>query len=266
MARPRPAAKVPPALRRRYDCSHHSIDALDTITLRPARASQDTRHMVYLHGGAYVSPLVKPHWSIIAALMRRVDVAVTVPMYPLAPEFTVDDAVDFLDKVIAWGTDSGERAAVLCGDSAGGGLALSYALRQRDTGAETADAVILFSPWLDVTLRNPLIADIAPRDVMLNPEQLRTCGQWWAGSRSTTDPAVSPLRASLAGLPQVHTFIGDHDILLPDAELMHRSIQHEGGKSTLTIAKGGFHVYVGAPWIPESRQALNRAAQVIASI
>jgi acetyl esterase/lipase len=68
------------------------------------------------------------------------------------------------------------------------------------------------------------------------------------GRRDRLDPAVSPLYADLSGLPPVYTFQGDHDLFLPDVTLLNRRINQGGGHSTFTVAEGGFHVYVGAPW------------------
>lgn len=58
-------------------------------------------------------------------------------------------------------------------------------------------------------------------------------------------------------------FQGDRDLFLPDVTLLHQRIRQAGGDSTLTIARGGFHVYVGAPWTPEARIAHNLAGRAI---
>jgi monoterpene epsilon-lactone hydrolase len=63
---------------------------------------------------------------------------------------------------------------VYAGDSAGGGLALSYALSQRDQHTTpTAAALLLFSPWVDATMTNPHIASVEPHDIMLNSRNLQ---------------------------------------------------------------------------------------------
>jgi RND superfamily putative drug exporter len=220
---------------------------------------------MYLHGGAYISPLLPPHWTIIHALLRRAPAVVTVPMYPLAPRHTVDDALAFLDALTEHlGQQERPGRLVYAGDSAGGGLALAYALRQHDLGISPGpSALVLISPWVDVTLANPDIQAVERRDTMLASAPLRTCGTWWAGRRVTTDPAVSPLYADLGHIPAVSIFQGDHDLFLPDVTLLDQRIRQAGGASTLTIAPGGFHVYVGAPWTPEARNALDLAGRAI---
>jgi epsilon-lactone hydrolase len=265
---PREPAPVPRGLRRRCTVESHVIDGCNVVTLRPHNVLQRAPHVVYLHGGGYVSPLKRPHWMIVNALMRRTSATITVPMYPLAPEHNVDDALAFLDALMSRIQEHhGIERMVYAADSAGGGLALAHTLRRRDAvHGLAASGLILFAPWVDITMTNPDITRIEPRDVMLTSAQLELCGRWWADHRATTDPAVSPIYADLHGLPPIHLFVGEHDLFLPDITLLHQRLHEAGTASTLTVAPGGFHVYVGAPWIPEARAALDRSAGIIGKI
>jgi epsilon-lactone hydrolase len=266
VSRPRGHAALPRSLCRRCTVDTEIISGCEVLTLRPHTLPDNAPRLIYLHGGAYVSPLVRAHWQILDQLMRRTAMSVTVPMYGLAPQQTVDDAYGLLDAL----TDRHHRnldadRLVYAGDSAGGGLALSYAIRQRDNDVAGADAVVLFAPWVDVTLDNPDIAALERTDVMLTTVGLRQCGKWWAGTRELTDPAVSPLHANLAGLPPITIFQGDRDLFLPDVAVLDRRIRQAGGDCRMNIAEGGFHVYMGAPWIPEAQEALDQTAAVIAA-
>ncbi|WP_431233077.1 alpha/beta hydrolase [Mycolicibacterium psychrotolerans] len=260
---PRPAP-VPASLRRRCTVSIEKIAGFDVVTLVPHGAAHSGRHVLYFHGGAYVSPLITPHWWLLSALLDRTPAALSIPLYPRAPEYVVDDALSFLDAAVPSLTDRYEGRLVYAGDSAGGGLALAQAIRQRDGApGRTPDALVLFAPWVDVTMTNEGIAPLERRDSMLFPEQLRQCGAWWAGRRSSTDPLVSPLYANLSGLPPMWSFVGDHDLLLPDVVELRERVVASGGSCQLTVARGGFHVYVGAPWTPEARRAIDIAASVV---
>jgi monoterpene epsilon-lactone hydrolase len=263
----RPAMPALKGLRRRCDISTESVGGYDVVTVRPHDLPADATQLIYMHGGAFISPMAAAQWLIVDGLLKRTPALVRVPMYPLAPQHQVDDSFAFLDEVTHWcGEAEPNRSMIYTGDSAGAGLALAYAMHQRDTGArQRADALVLFDPWVDVTLTNPAIAAFEPRDPMLHTAQLRTCGQWWSGARATTDPAVSPLLGDLAGLPPVHSFAGDRELLLPDLIAMNGRIRRAGGTSTLTVAHGAFHGYACAVWTREARQALDEAAGFIAS-
>lgn len=136
-----------------------------------------------------MSPLTGPHWWIIAGLMSRTGARVTVPDYLLAAEHTFDESFPavnaVVDHVLA---GAGDHKVVLAGDSAGAGLALAQAIRCRDEATPAPSAVVLFSPWVDVTMSNPEARALEGRDVMLACDGLIAAGQWWAGDRSPLDP------------------------------------------------------------------------------
>lgn len=62
---------------------------------------------------------------------------------PLAPRPSVDDGLTFLDAVMEHlGRQQLPGRLVYAGDSAGGGLALAYAARQRDLGIVPAPSAL----------------------------------------------------------------------------------------------------------------------------
>ena len=81
--------------------------------------------MIYLHGGAYSSEIVRQHWTLIAYLAGRTGHEVAVPIYGLAPAYQGLEALEFVTRVIAAEAARGRRC-YLVGDSAGGGLARAY--------------------------------------------------------------------------------------------------------------------------------------------
>jgi len=256
-------AEVPASVRRHAHVQRRELGGRTVFDLTPKTSPTGT-HLIYLHGGAYVFPLIAAHWGIIGTLMRVSGASVTVPLYGLAPEHGVTEAYALLDVLFNDATTKHERV-YLAGDSSGGGLSLGQAMRVRDDGRRPPAGVVLFSPWVDATMQNPDVAELAHRDKMIAPAGLAAAARWWASDVGVQSPLVSPLFGDLAGLPPVHTHQGDHDILFADAVLLHSRILAAGGASTLDVYPGAFHDFVGAPWTPEARLALKRAAAVIAA-
>jgi acetyl esterase/lipase len=126
----------------------------------------------------------------------------------------------------------------------------------RNDGRQAASAVLLFSPWVDVTLTTPEIARLERRDPMLSRAMLVQAGLWWAGARSPVDPVVSPVHDHLADLPPVFTYIGGHDLLLADARKLDQRIRAAGGESTLRVWPSGFHVFMAAQSTREAQQVM----------
>ena len=232
------------------------------VRLKP-KSGATGAHLIYTHGGCYLYPVKSEHWDILATLIEGSDVSVDVPLYPLAPAHTMDESYALLEKVYDDAIAKYERV-FLAGDSAGGGLALGQALHFRDTGRPAPAGIILFSPWLDLTLSNPAVLALAEVDRMLGADGLRAAGLWWAGSHDPRTPLASPLFGDLAGLPPVHVFQGGYDLLAADAVELVDRIRAAGGEATLELVERAFHVYVGAPWTPEARASLRRVVALLA--
>ncbi|MFC4630764.1 alpha/beta hydrolase fold domain-containing protein [Promicromonospora alba] len=264
-SRSRPDAPVPEALRRSFSVTADTVRGHEVIMLTP-RTGGVTTDLVYTHGGAYIHPLLGVHWQIIAALIHGTGARVTVPLYGLAPEHTADDAYQFLEDVYRTVSErAGSAPVFLVGDSAGAGLAIGQAILYREKGIRAPNGLLLFSPWVDVTMSNPGIAAVTGLDPILAPEGLAAAGADWAGRRDITDPLVSPLFDTLESLPQTSIYQGGHDIFLPDAKKFAAKAKAAGTRVDLRIYPAAFHVFVAAPWTPEARHALHHAADRIAA-
>lgn len=252
--RPHPA-RPSRALRRRLAVTWGLRDGREVYTLAPRPgAGREARAggVIYLHGGAYTSPITRIHWRLIARMVEATGLTVTVPLYPLTPEHACADITAF---TLALYRDMRNAAPIaLMGDSAGGGLALSVAMQARDAGLPLPRGLVLISPWLDVSTSRPAQARIEPDDVMLMRPGVRTLGRWYAGAWDRTDPRVSPLFGTLRDLPPIELFCGSHDILVADARRLAARARAEEAPLAYHEEPGLMHVYplLG---LPESRRA-----------
>lgn len=263
MARHAPQPSTMPArMRSRFTAA---IDAGVTRVF-PKRGQRAGGALIYLHGGAYVYPMVAGQWGIVEGLIDRTGLPVIIPDYPIAPAHTATDAFDFVQPIIDEAQAEFGRV-ILFGDSAGGGLALSLAMQRRDTGARQVDGLVLYAPWVDVTMTNPRIEEVQGRDKILRVPGLAWAGRAWAADLDPTDPRVSPLYGDPAGLPPMRIFQGDADILGPDTIEFARKAARAGVDVRLRVEPDGFHVYVlSVPIIPEAEAALDRSARFISGI
>ncbi|MCX8013698.1 MAG: alpha/beta hydrolase, partial [Rectinema sp.] len=216
------------------------------------------RSILYLHGGSYLFTFTRQHWNFLARLAERTGSIIIAPDYPLAPGHVWSDAYRFLFSLhealcrfISFGN------IILMGDSAGGGLALGYAMALRDRGLPMPATLILLSPWLDVTLDNPQIADMQNTDPMLNAEALRKAGRAWAGHSNPRRPEISPLYGDVHGLPHVSLFIGTHDLLLPDCRKFKNICTVRGVPLDYYEYEHMMHVWMMLP-VDESKEALGQ--------
>ncbi|MEV8243560.1 MULTISPECIES: alpha/beta hydrolase fold domain-containing protein [Streptomyces] len=262
--RDRPDAEVPRTLLKAYEVRRSSVEGMPVITLTP-RGVHPAGELLYTHGGAYVHPLVTPHWHIIGNLGLATPLRVTVPLYALAPEHTGDETYPKLHKLYDSLTASG-LPVIAAGDSGGGALAMALVIRARDEHLPLPDAVLLFSPCADATLTNPDIPVIEPRDPMLGREGALWAMRRWAGDRPLRHPWLSPVNDSLRALPRICVFHGERDILCPDAKKMVAKAKAVGTNAEINLYPDAFHVFVGVPQLPESRAALAHAREIIKNV
>ena len=137
--------------------------------------------ILYLHGGAYMGNILKLHWDLIEQLLIKSQATIIIPDYPLVPEATYQDTYQFVENLYSKLLDqySNERI-VFIGDSAGGGLALGFTQQLRNENRKQPDQLLLFSPWLDVTMSNPNIQIIDKKDQLLSIKGLKSAREKYA--------------------------------------------------------------------------------------
>ncbi|MGY1606773.1 alpha/beta hydrolase fold domain-containing protein [Geodermatophilus sp. SYSU D00700] len=253
MAAPKKAAPPPEALRQRHDVHTRDVGGFACHTVAP-RGIRAQRAAVYLHGGAYISPMSPQHWTLVSRLADA-GLRVEVPDYGLAPQHTYREAYPFVVEVYRQLLAEAEPTAItLAGDSAGGGLALGVAQTLPDVGLPHPRRLQLIAPWLDLALANPDIPASERRDPWLSSAGLREVGRAWAGGDDPADPRLSPIHGPLTGLPPIDVHVGTRDLFHPDALRLQQRAADEQHALTLTVCQGGVHVYPLTP-TPEGRAA-----------
>jgi acetyl esterase/lipase len=227
------------------------FDGMPVYTLQQPGSTSD-KVIVALHGGAYVGQINLFHWITYADMARDTGATVVVPIYPLAPDGTasvvVPETADLLSQLI---DEHGAENVSVVGNSAGGGLALAAVQELVRRGAATPGRMVLLDPWLDVTVSDPASNTIS--DPILNAADLRNDGVLWAGDLSPTDPLVSPLNGSLAGLPPTYVYSGSMDLLSPQT-LRLRDLASAQGLTNFTfiLRNGEIHDWPIFPFLPEA--------------
>lgn len=251
------------AFRNRFCVWEDKQEELRTFIVTARGNIYHSLRILYVHGGAYILDLWPQHWTIIEGLITRTGATVVVPVFPLAPEHDWQPAFQMVraayERLV---NEVGTGNIIMAGDSSGGGMTLALAEQMRDQGWPLPAALVLFSPWLDVTMKDPAQPKLDQIDRILSIEGLRRSGAMWAGQLPTTDPRISPLFGSLAGLPPTVVFTGTEDLLNPDAHQLAIKAKVAGVSFRLYEYPHEFHVWMGGypKFVPEGRRALDQAA------
>lgn len=259
----RPERDSPPAeMHTRYWVTRRIVQGRPVYTIRPLKR-RTPRHVLYLHGGAYVHQIQRDHWKFLARLIDRTGCTVTVPLYPLAPASHGEDTMAMVRAVhdAAFARTTSENK-VFMGDSAGAALALVLARELGEAHAVTPKEVVLISPWLDVTMTDPMASVLDPCDPYLGIEGLAEAGRLYAGERDRSDPLISPLNAPAATPGRLSLFIGTRDILLSDARRFRARCVREGVELGYFEYPGMFHAWHLSD-VPEARHATRQLVRIV---
>lgn len=252
-------APMPAGFARKYRVEHWQAAGEPVVTLHP-KSGPGEWHMLYFHGGGFVLPMFKIHWPLVAAMVDQIGCSVSVPLYPVVPEnpyHLADAQADAAYATIAASHDPAK--IVLNGDSAGGHMALSLSLRLAKSGKAQAGKLALFAPWLDVTAADPAMRDVEPDDVVLRIETLRLCGEVWAGDRTPSSPACSPLytaKEDLALLPPTRIWTGRHDIFIIDSRSFTNRLKEAGVNAKLYEYEASPHVFMAITPTREAKDVI----------
>jgi acetyl esterase/lipase len=217
--------------------------------------NNSNKHILYLHGGAYVQQFNRFHWEFLAELIAKTNCIVTAPDYPLAPTSTFKESFEMVGELYSQLLSSEQLSDfVFMGDSAGGGFALALAQKVRNDGIRMPSQVIMLCPWLDITLANPEIEDIDRDDPFLGRESLQQAGKLYAGDADPKSYLLSPINGPLDGLGKISVFAGSHEILVADARKLKLIAIKNGIDLNYREYAGMVHDWMFLN-LPESRRA-----------
>ncbi|WP_052216036.1 alpha/beta hydrolase fold domain-containing protein [Sphingomonas sp. ERG5] len=233
------------------------------LRLRPARYKTGTAPLIYVHGGGYVSFSAKTSrltGALLAAASGREVISID---YTVAPQGNWRTATDQVLAVWKALIAAGAKPATIgmFGDSAGGGLVAGSVLKMRDQGLPLPGALLLLSPWSDITATGDTYTTLAAADPSLNTESLSWGADVYAAPADQKNPYVSPVYGDYSkAFPPTLIQGGTREIFLSNFVRHYQAIRSGGHEAVLDIYEGMPHVFQTlASHSPESRLAVARA-------
>lgn len=219
------------------------------------------RVVLHLHGGGYVRGSAAGAVELAARIGDATRATVVVPDYRLAPEHPFPAApVDVLATYRALLEPYPHRSIVVTGDDAGAGLALGLCVALRDAGESLPAALLLVSPFADLTVSsNSLLATTSSRDPFMTRQLATLCAACYIQTADPLLSAVSPVRADLHGLPPMLIAAARHESFSDDAVAVHEAADD----ATLMLVDDSVHSFVLFDFLPETHEAMQRLAQLV---
>ena len=239
-----------------------TIAGLRTVIAKP-RIRNPRRKLIFLHGGAFALMSPETHSRMAGHLARACRAEVYVPEYSLAPEHpypaALNECVDFTSHFTE-AKHLRNAAIVLAGDSAGGGLALSAAMKMRDGGMALPACLTLLCPWLDLTLQSQSIESNRDRALFLSRRNLEAFANLYVNDADQlAHPYISPLYGSLTDLPPIYLQGAEYDMLLGDSARLHEKAFAEDAPlryDLFPLMPHSFQFFAGR--IPEADAAISQ--------
>ncbi len=226
---------------------------------------KEKRIILYIHGGAYIKQPSSYHWKFIDKITTKTNSIVYFPIYPLAPNHTYQETFQLLvDLYYQIREEYQNKPIILMGDSAGGGLALSFSEYLAERQEELPNKLVLISPWVDGTMSNLNIDNYEKIDPTLSKYGLKESARLWAEEKNIDNYKISPIYGDLSNIPKTLLIVGKRELFYPDILLLHKKLKNKKIEHNLIIGKGLNHNYPLYD-IPEAKRTIIKIKKFIAS-
>jgi acetyl esterase/lipase len=219
--------------------------------------------LIYIHGGAY--SMFSARTSLgssgpVAEYTRLRVIAIDYTNPPRARwQEVTDQVVTVFKELIKQGYAMEDIG--LYGDSAGGGMAAGSVLKLRDAGLGTPSAVVLWSPWADITETGDTYQTLKDADPNFIYEKiLGPSADAYADKKDQIHPYVSPVYGDFTkGFPPTLIQGGTREIFLSNFVRLYQALDTSGQTVNLDLYEGMPHVFqLKLPESPESLTALKK--------
>jgi acetyl esterase len=223
--------------------------------------------LLYFFGGGWVLGTIDTADGVSRSLANASGGLVVVVGYRLAPEHRFPAAIDDCAAALRWLAEHASQIGVdpariaVGGDSAGGNLAASLALRAREDGPALVGQLLVY-PNTDQCADDESMRAADDRFLFNRHSVAWYRDHYLADPGDAANPLASPLRAdSLAGLPPALVITAEYDPLRDQGEAYARRLADEGVPVELTRYDGMAHgFFTMAGTVEASRTAHAQAA------
>ena len=239
-------AKSEPLLKRYpHTVTEGKLGGAPILDVRPKDWKDHGKVLVYTHGGAHVMYSARSMLGRAVVAANSTGLRVISVDYTLAPHAKYNQMSDEVATAIQALLKDGQRLEDLAiyGDSSGGCLAAAVVLKMRDKGLGMPKAVVMASPWLDITNSGDTETTLHDAD----PNQLYEKHQKFAAAafadpKDQKDPYASPVYGDFSkGFPPTLIQGGLKEVLLSGFVRLYQALDAAGVPVKLDLYEGMVH-------------------------
>lgn len=243
------------------------------------------RLVIYIHGGSFVGGSCKSYRSFCASFAHASSCRVIVPEFRLPPTYPFPAAIDDLvnvfrciyeeentarnKEIAASGVNESNSRGhiVIAADGSGASLAMALIFKINKKYRSNIQNLVLFSPWLDMSNDNPLIAGKKVNDGVMSGEALHCAVDKYTYAANISNPLVSPLKAPVEDFeefPPVYIQMGAKEILVQQARELEKILTQVNVECVMDIWPDMMYMFQMADeFLPDSHLAVEKIGKFI---
>jgi len=239
------------------------LGGVPVLEVTPKGWVDNKKLLIYTHGGAYTLYSARSALISAARAANFTGLRVISVDYTNAPRARWQKVTDQVVNVFKALNNQGYamKNLAIFGDSAGGGLAASAVLKMRDQGLGMPVAVVLWSPWADITETGDTYVTLkAAEPNYLYEKVLGPSADAYADPKNQKNPYVSPVYGDFTkGFPPTLIQGGTKEIFLSNFVRLYQALDTAGQTVKLDIYEGMPHVFqIKLADSPESITAMKK--------
>jgi epsilon-lactone hydrolase len=233
------------------------VAGLPALWAVPKNSAAD-RVIFSVYGGGGVSGSIYTHRKMFGHLAKAVGARALLTGYREEPH---PAPLEDTTAAYRWLLEQGAGQVAVVGDSIGGGLAVSTLLRARALGLPDAAALMLMSPWVDLTVGSETFKTNRETEPFFAEELVAALATVYLAGADPKDPLASPLHADLSGLPPTYIQVGGDETLLGEGLEFAEKARESGVDVRIDVFPGQLHTFqMAAGYSLESDDAIQRLA------
>jgi epsilon-lactone hydrolase len=219
---------------------------INILDVKPKGWRDNGKILIYVHGGGYTLLGANSTLANAAVVANATGLRVISVDYSLAPlskwNQTTDEVVSVMQALRDQGYSLNDIG--MYGDSAGGGLVAGSVLKMRDEGLGMPAALVLWSPWTDVTRIGDTYTTLRNADPFLPMTMLENMANAYAHPSDQKNPYVSPVYGNFSsGFPPTLIQGGTKEVLLSDFVRLYQALDQASIPVKLDIYEGMPHAF-----------------------
>ena len=218
---------------------------------KSSELKQNATGVLWIHGGGYAIGTPEIDMSYYQKLLSCANCVIISPDYTLSTSMPYPAALDDCYAALVWMKENAQDLGIrddqlfVCGNSAGGGLAIATTLYARDKGDVNIAFLMPLYPMIDYKMNtSSAINNNAP---IWNEKNNTVSWRMYLGDlfgSSYIPSYASPAReTNFFKLPPVYTFVGNIEPFYDETVTFISNLKNAGVSAEISVYKGCFHAF-----------------------